>query len=568
MFRRHRHVLLACLLFLVIALPRGAWIVHAHSVTYDEPYHLTRGLWLLEGDTFPTRHNDPPFGEVLLALPIKLTGGDTRGPQRYFTTKELELSQQQAVLLGQPLGEQTLRQIIAVWKALLFLPAVAVAFVWCRQLFGLSGAWLCIALLLSEPTLAAMLPIATLDSLAAGVVLVAAYFIWQWSLRFTWRGAVTAAIALAVAITTKHTAILCIGLVPIFAAINLRGVGVIDRITYCVRVFLMAVLFIWPLTIFNISMPSITGSNVGTIYDEHWRIGSHLINPLLGEVIPAGVYIGSLAEWFEHIRQGHPGYLLGEIRLHGWWYYFPFVSLYKVPIAMLVCMLMALILPLSRYARKDWMRARATESHSTEADAGVRPTHPIQRAELGLIILAALLGLSLLSSPIDIGFRHALPLMVIALLLTSRIAVWPRARALAWLAVLAIQLQMWLVMPNLLSFISIPDPNTWRRISDSNIDWGQAERQARAWVNANHPAQPVYLAYFGFADATDIVNELGDIVLLDPTQPLPTHGTLITSPVFAVGLYGAHADYRRLAEGEPVDVIGQALLVFALDGAQ
>src|SRR5690606_24509618 len=142
------------------------------------------------------------------------------------------------------------------------------------------------------------------------------------------------------------------------------------------------------------------------------------------------------------------------------WYYFPVGAFYKVPLAIAGELLMPIA---SGFIR--------------------RPTCD----ELGVLAPALLTAARPLHPIINNGFRHALPLFVFLLLWSTRLTVRPAMVWLGWAAVAVTQAQMWSAMPNLLSFINVPRQHVWRHISDSNLDWGQAVRQARMWVDDNDP---------------------------------------------------------------------------------
>ncbi|MGC4049685.1 MAG: hypothetical protein QM757_09255 [Paludibaculum sp.] len=96
--------------------------------------------------------------------------------------------------------------------------------------------------------------------------------------------------------------------------------------------------------------------------------------------LPAHPFFLGLNEMALHQKAGHPSYMLGSVRQHGTWNYFPFVFLVKTPLgALLLC---ALALPLLRRFRRD------------------------------LVVLAVPLGVYwalCLTSGINIGVRHLLP---------------------------------------------------------------------------------------------------------------------------------------------------------------
>src|SRR5207244_1998602 len=71
---------------------------------------------------------------------------------------------------------------------------------------------------------------------------------------------------------------------------------------------LLTVFFIWVLTAFNVSPAGKVGA------------------------MPGGLYVKSVLDAADHVKAPNDAYLWGEIRRGGWWYYFPAVALYKVPI--------------------------------------------------------------------------------------------------------------------------------------------------------------------------------------------------------------------------------------------
>jgi 4-amino-4-deoxy-L-arabinose transferase-like glycosyltransferase len=135
-------------------------------------------------------------------------------------------------------------------------------------------------------------------------------------------------------------------------------------------------------------------------------------------------------------------FLLGEVREGGWWYYFPVALFFKTPIPFLIL-----------------------------AVAGLR-----RRLELALIA-AAILGIAMTSN-INIGVRHILPIyaplaMLAAVAFRKR---WLKAVLIAWLAVGSA-----FAHPDYLPYFNeFAGREPHRILNDSNLDWGQdALRLAR-----------------------------------------------------------------------------------------
>ena len=133
-------------------------------------------------------------------------------------------------------------------------------------------------------------------------------------------------------------------------------------------------------------------------------------------VVPAG-YVGSLRFQVDHNRGGHPGYLLGERRKTGWWYYPPVAFLVKNTPGFLLALLAAAAVALGR---------------PRSGAAGV-PT--------GLWLALALVVIATASlSRIQIGERYLLPAYPFLILLAACATPALLARRGGWLVALAIGL--------------------------------------------------------------------------------------------------------------------------------
>lgn len=75
-------------------------------------------------------------------------------------------------------------------------------------------------------------------------------------------------------------------------------------------------------------------------------------------VYPAGEMFRGVLEVHAHNHSGHRSYLMGEIRTHGWWYFFPVAFAVKTPIPFLLLGLASLgILFVAGIRRRDWRPA-------------------------------------------------------------------------------------------------------------------------------------------------------------------------------------------------------------------
>jgi hypothetical protein len=569
--RFDRQFFLAVLITALLVVPRTALVSRAHSEYWDDQPHLSQGLSVIFRTDTHVYHNDPPLGQILMALPLVATGCVPESPAAYDARAATQPATAAAdarghraappylaVLYDQRLAPETLSLLVALWKAILFVPFGGLVFHWCRSVYGLASGWLGLALVLVEPTIAGHIAPAALDVLGTEAILFACYCAWRYfESPARWR-LVLAGVSAAAALLTKHTAIILPGVIVVYA--------LLWRVVYARRVLkrpvawramvnellagaLVVVAAIWPLTLFDVSRPSQSGPLLRTQYTQGFSFGGDVVNAALSRRWPAGVYIGSICFAAQHAGGGHPAYLFGHASNDGWWWYFFAVALYKVPIGIAVVLLLGL--------------------------ASLRRV-PVRWGETPLLVAAAASGIFLSLQRIDIGFRHILPAYVPLLMLASRCAaggVWLRVGA--WLGVAVAAVHVASFHPDYLSYVNFPRRNVQLQISDSNLDWGQSLKQVRAWLDAHPPGdRPVWLAYFGNLEGRSVRHYLDGRVKqidLSSDQPSPRSGLLILSPVCETGQYDSQDRFAWLRQAErrgqvrPIAIIGHCMRVFDLD---
>lgn len=192
-----------------------------------------------------------------------------------------------------------------------------------------------------------------------------------------------------------------------------------------------------------------------------------------------------------HASQGHgvPAFLLGEGSLTGFWYFYPLVFFLKTPVALHVLAAIAVIgalaaprLPTDRLGR--WLSS------------------PLRPIAVGALVFLAFL----LKANLNIGFRHAMPLLPLVCILvavgvvraTRRV---PRLRPWIALLLLVHALETLSFYPHFLTFTSAYAPNrdaAGDLFVDSTLDWGQGLLELREWME-RRDVDRIYLSYFGSA---------------------------------------------------------------------
>lgn len=194
-------------------------------------------------------------------------------------------------------------------------------------------------------------------------------------------------------------------------------------------------------------------------------------------------------------------FLNGEIRETGWLHYFPFVFIIKTPITLLALAVLAIAV----LARSGAAASPGSRTWLVRWQA-LQPVLP-------LLVLFAVYWAAALSSNLNIGHRHLLPIYPPLLILcgaTARLfsqsvdsaaAPAPRAGMLKFIVpglLVGLVVEAAATYPNYLAYFNglVRPSRAYQHVIDSSLDWGQ-ELPAIARYLEQHPQEPAYLAYFG-----------------------------------------------------------------------
>jgi hypothetical protein len=604
----------------LVVIPRCMLIARAHSETVDEPAHVDRGLTIVYGNPGQKsiEMNDPPFGDVLIVLPMLAMGANPAdaivwdhwpgGKPAELPTLRPDLAKRlriirKEVLYGYARSPEALLMGIAIWKAILFVPFAGLVFHLGRWLYGLHAGWLALAMVLIDPTFAAHTGLATLDVIGVEAITLACYVGWKYFAAPDRKKLIALAMTTALAFSIKHTAmalplvflgyaiafwirkrriasasqtletrnpalshpLIPRGRVRVGAeweslkvsphpcpptdyqgrenAADARGIS-IRAILNDLAIFLMVfVVCIWASTLFDFSAPRNWMWPMNYPNTNGFQFVRDFLDPLLDMRWPGGIYIGSFLGGMVHAHRGHWGFLWGQNKSPGgWWYYFPVVATYKIPLGFFLIFLLALI-------SLVWVRPRF--------------------AELMTLIPLVVFCLMLFTSEINIGFRHFLPAMVFVYLLAARCLARPLNRSvgmimLGWLGVAGALAHTLSYHPDYISYINYPRNDAWRDIGDSNTDWGQSLKEVRTWLDEHPTTKRIYIAYF--MNGQPIPYYLDHrVTSWQGTWGIPRSGIMIISPNWVDGIFDWFDSYRALRSQQPIAVIGHSMLVYDLD---
>jgi hypothetical protein len=231
------------------------------------------------------------------------------------------------------------------------------------------------------------------------------------------------------------------------------------------------------------------------------------------QVLPeAWLYGLAFVAYHSHSRLA---FLAGEYGTTGWWLYFPLAWWWKSTLAGIVL-----------------SAAGATVASLAWRRYGYRLAP--------LVILGVVYGGVSLTSHLNIGLRHVLPVIaavwvlagaVLTLELKGGVRRWRIAGGSALGALLAAHAWASLAArPDYLAYFNPMaghEEQRHRLLSDSNIDWGQGLPALAAWLPEHQNGRTVYLSYFG-SDDPEFYPQLagvvrwGDLLFSQRPRMLPT----------------------------------------------
>ncbi len=297
-----------------------------------------------------------------------------------------------------------------------------------------------------------------------------------------------AALAFGLALLTKFSALLLVPALIVLLAIRWRQVpdqfpmrrALTAAAAFAATAILLVTVFYWPETVraWSGELPSLK-----SVVKRGNPIGENLYRAGKWFHLPAHAFLAGLSKVADHNRGGHASYLLGMRSDKGWWYYFPVVFAVKSTLAAWIATLglvAAGLVALRRRSRPSFLWC-------------------------ALVIPPAIYFLISMTSAINIGMRHILPiypfLYLAAAVLLTQAGAQPWARtAVLLLAGLQIAECAW-IAPNYLAFfnaLSGGPGNGPRYLVDSNIDWGQDVKKLKNWLAA-HGTDTARVWYFGNA---------------------------------------------------------------------
>jgi len=457
-------------------------VANATSSSWDEAHHLFDGYTIWKFDDYRLNPEVPPFIKLTAALPLLHM-------QLKVPPNQGRPNQTEAFLDGKEFvfgngGDRVLfpaRMMCAGFALALGLLIYFAA----EEMFGFVAGVFALALFVFDPNVLGNGAMVTTDVGAACCFMAAMYSFYRYCRKPGWVRLMVAGIALGVALSAKYTGIF---LVPmLLLVVVLEGVWARDwrvfwrRAGALAALGLMAWVVVWSFYGFRYKAApegkELNPALASYLAQMHDQRDARMLRGLAKvRVLPEG-YIWGL-ENTKETEFDDPSYFWGKVYRHGKWEYFPVAFLIKSTLALLI------LLCLVPLAWRWGLRGRARE--------------------MGFLLVPVVVYFAIsMSSDMDIGMRHLLPVYPFLYVLVGAAAMVLLDRDWRWSFLLGALLCWQMVTSVRVSPAYMAYGNeAWggpakvdRYLGDANTDWGQQLKAVKAYLDERHITN-CWFAYF------------------------------------------------------------------------
>jgi hypothetical protein len=521
-FANPRLVMLVAVLLAILHALLAVTATIDKSPTFDEPTHLTSGYsyWLRNDFRF-----DPENGNLSqrwAALPLLITQPKFLSPENASWVKGLvgESSLKFFYKLGNRADDMLLqgRSMIAVLSGALCL----LIFFCSKRLFGSVGGLVSAMVAAFDPNLLAHGAIVTSDLAATFFFIAASWSLWYLLHTITPRQLVLSALSASSLFLAKMSAPLLVIMAAILAVVRIFSrepleirIGnfrrsFVKKSEKIVTVFVLgtmigAVVFVAIWSAFDLRFATLAETGSSRQYlDARWHYvleGGGATEKAIAfarahHLLPEA-YLFGLAFVHKH-SQSRPAYLDNHWSNVGFRSFFPRAFSYKTPLPIFGLLALGAI---AAYLRWSLRPLNSTTLEVVRRDL-------LKLAPITILILVY--GAAALTSRLNIGHRHLLPIYPAIFIACGASAyLVSRVRMAGGLIALLLCWQLaesFLIRPHYLAYfnqIAGGAGEGYKHLVDSSLDWGQDLPGLKTWMNQHRgrsSGEEVYLSYFGTAD--------------------------------------------------------------------
>lgn len=552
------------------------------SVTMDEVAHLPSGYSYLTQKDMRLNPEHPPLIKDLAAFPLLFIEG-IKFPGEIKDWQE-DINGQWGFGfnflygVGNPVDKMIFWGRLPMILILILLGFYV--FKWTRELFGNKAALLALFLFSFSPTLLAHGRLVTTDVGAAAGAFIATYYFVQCLKKPSKKSIILAGVSFGLAELCKFSLIL---LIPFFVFLAIAWWLFKTRKLWPVLktltlVFVIGFILLWPFYEYHVwNYPP-----ERQVRDTEFLLSSFKYPQMPNIVIwmadkpilrAYAQYTLGLVMVIQRATGGNTTFFLGEVSAAGWKNYFPIVYAIKEPLTFHILTIMALLYAACLIKKPFWQNTRQRFSDWLK----------FHFPEFAMLTFIGLYWLISLSSDLNIGVRHLLPVFPFVMVLIGGMTFqWLKPPLLKMKYVLLGILILWQafsvikIYPHFLAYfnelVGGPDKGYIYTV-DSNLDWGQDLKRLKEWVDKNN-IEKIYVEYFGGGDAK--------YYLKDKFAPwyggsspdnFPKGNYLAVSATFLQGGQGlpvpgfnqAWGHYLWLSKYKPIAKIGYSIFVYYID---
>jgi tetratricopeptide (TPR) repeat protein len=541
---------LAALLLLTLAAEVVFTALH-ESQTVDEAIHIYAGYRHWCGD-YGINPEHPPLAKLVATIPLLFDRPKNPGPAcgsdnsdksgNFALGRQFLYSDDAFKILTQT------RSFIGLFPLLL---AVFV-FIAARRMFGGWAGLLAMFFVVFEPTIIGHGTLVTTDVAETCCYFAAAYAFYRYTQQRTKLHLIVAGVAAGFALAAKHSGILLLPALVLLALADLwlrrreppdemssrerqLKIRLLRQAVALAVIFLIAFATLWGFYRFRHS-PRPPGYEMseslsafiqdGVQYRHAHGLMLTRVIPLLAYVLPKS-YVYGMADIAIDNSVGRTAYIFGRLYTTGQWFYFPAAFIVKATLGFLLLLL--LTIPAAAYL---WSEKK--------------------RETLFLLIPAIFFLAVSMTSKLNFGVRHLLPIFPLLIVLAAGAACYLAGRNRLWLYAVVLFTAFHCAsslraFPYYLSYSNEAfggPQQTYRYLLDTNSDWAQGLIDDRDYLARNRITD-CWIDYYGPLDP-DYYGVPCKVLALYPGKrvgalPLPFEGTFIVSV----------ADYMGYAWGPP-----------------
>jgi len=489
---RRTSVFLGVSSLLAILLIQLALTIRTESITWDEDDHLYAGYMSWKTGDFGLNPEHPPMVKMLAASPIL-------GLPLQVPALENREFKHEAFLGGKDFlfkndtDKMLFRARMAAASLTLLLGLLV--FLAGQEMFGTASGFVALVLLVFDPNQLAHGAFVTTDTGLACFLFAAVYAFYRFGKQPTfWRLLVTG-LAAGLALSAKHTGVLIFPTLLVLAACEWLLGRKVDpseaapgRLSVGQYVGALAVITAVSLTVLwgfygfryaarpaGLQLNPTAAEYIGQM--SRPREAKLLASVARFHLLPES-YIYGLAD-VRLMDDFYSSFLLGKTYPHGVWFYFPVAIIIKSTLAFLVLFGIAI-----------WAIATRKLARWREI--------------LFLTVPPALYLAVAMSSHMNIGVRHVLPIYAFLGVLIGGVAVALVNRQRRWMYVIGVLILFQMVtslraFPTYIPYVNEAwggPKNAWWLLSDSNSDWAQQLKATKQYLDARG-VKDCWFVYFG-----------------------------------------------------------------------